>query len=84
MLHFATSKIFFQALLKTNLDIATITLDVIFTTSLLRFLEKQNALYLPVSAIFFFSTTFPEYRGIRRKNILQTIEQLIQFSYLLL
>ena len=36
---------------------------------LLRLLEKQSALHLPVFSIFFFSMTSPEYRGIRSKKI---------------
>ena len=48
-------------------------------------LEKQTAWHLPVFSILFFSKTFPEYQGTgKQKNILQTIEQLKQFSYLLL
>ena len=36
--------------------------------TLLRLLEKQNALHLPVFSIFFLTTAFPEYQGIRYKK----------------
>ena len=58
---------------------------VIYYMNSLHLLEKQTAWHLPVFSILFFSKTFPEYQGTgKQKNILQTIEQLKQFSYLLL
>ena len=52
------------------------------SNTLLHLLEKQNALHLLVFSIFFFSTPFSEYWRIRSKTFLQTIRQLLQFSYL--
>ena len=65
------------------LDFSTLTVVIL---NLLSLLEKYNALQLLFCIFFCFSTTFfLEYWEIwSKKNFLEAIEQLIQFSYLLL
>ena len=65
------------------LDFSTLTVAIL---NLLSLLEKHNALELLFYILFCFSATFfLEYWEIWSKKIfLEAIEQLIQFSYLLL
>ena len=77
----STNFLVWNLVVTTSIGLDKIYLIFQTETELVRLLERQNALHLPVFSIFFY-TTFPEYwRVWSKKNILQTIKRLIQFDY---